>query len=217
MISPPAEDLEALPTATAQLEWVPELLAPAGNWECAKAAVGKRRGRHLLRPEPVQRPDAGRQLHRGRPARADGVSPPARRARLRDVQHAHFSRTNLPAAEAYLRAIIAAGVDAAIVQDIGICRLIRRLSPDFPIHGSTQMTVTSAAGAEFVRALGCQLVVLARECSIREIVAKFARNWRRGTPGVDPAGGVRPRRALRGVFGPVSDERGVGRTLGQPG
>ena len=75
----------------------------------------------------------------------------------------------LPAAEDYLRAIIAAGVDAAIVQDVGVCQLIRRLSPDFPIHASTQMTVTSAAGVEFVRDLGCQLVVLARECSIKEI------------------------------------------------
>jgi collagenase-like PrtC family protease len=47
------------------------------------------------------------------------------------------------------------GVDAAIVQDVGICRLIRHLSPDFPIHASTQMTVTSAAGVEFAHELGC--------------------------------------------------------------
>ena len=69
----------------------------------------------------------------------------------------------------YLRAVIAAGVDAAIVQDAGICRLIRQLSPDFPIHASTQMTITSAAGVDFARELGCSLVVLARECSITEI------------------------------------------------
>lgn len=75
----------------------------------------------------------------------------------------------LGAAEDYLRSIIAAGVDAAIVQDIGICRMIRAISPDFPIHGSTQMTVTSAAGVEFARELGAQLVVLARENSIAEI------------------------------------------------
>src|SRR6202008_4365289 len=72
-------------------------------------------------------------------------------------------------AEQYLRSIIAAGVDAAIVQDVGICRLIRRLSPDFPIHVSTQMTITSARGVEFARELGCNLVVLARECSLKEI------------------------------------------------
>ena len=72
-------------------------------------------------------------------------------------------------AEKYLRSMISAGADAVIVQDIGICRLIRELSPDFPIHASTQMTITSAAGIDFARDLGCNLVVLARECSIAEI------------------------------------------------
>src|SRR5437899_12463623 len=55
------------------------------------------------------------------------------------------------------------------VQDVGMCRLIRRLSPDFPIHVSTQMTITSAGGVEFARELGCNLVVVARECSLKEI------------------------------------------------
>ena len=52
---------------------------------------------------------------------------------------------------------------------MGICRLIRHISPDFPIHASTQMTITSAVGVEFAKELGCNLVVLARECSIKEI------------------------------------------------
>jgi putative protease len=78
-------------------------------------------------------------------------------------------QNELADAENYLRAIIAAGVDAAIVQDVGICKLIRELSPDFPIHASTQMTITSAAGIEFAKNLGCNLAVLARECSIVEI------------------------------------------------
>src|SRR5207247_4473799 len=67
-------------------------------------------------------------------------------------------QNELADAEQYLRAIIAAGVDAAIVQDIGICRLIRALSPDFPIHASTQMTVTSATGVSFAKELGCSRV-----------------------------------------------------------
>jgi putative protease len=72
-------------------------------------------------------------------------------------------------AEDYLRGIIAGGVDAAIVQDVGICRMIRAISPDFPIHCSTQMTVTSAAGVQFARELGAQLVVLARENSLADL------------------------------------------------
>ena len=47
--------------------------------------------------------------------------------------------------------------------------VIRELSPDFPMHASTQMTITSAAGIEFARELSCNLAVLARECSIAEI------------------------------------------------
>jgi putative protease len=75
----------------------------------------------------------------------------------------------LAEAERYVRSMIAAGVDAVIVQDIGICRLIRQLSPDLPIHASTQMTITSPGGLAFARQLGCNLVVLARECSLKEI------------------------------------------------
>jgi putative protease len=61
----------------------------------------------------------------------------------------------LTQAQQYLKTIISAGVDPVIVQDIGIYRLIRHLSPDFPIHTSTQMTITSAAGVEFAKSLGC--------------------------------------------------------------
>jgi putative protease len=67
------------------------------------------------------------------------------------------------------RAIIGAGVDAAIVQDVGLCWLLRRLSSDFPLHASTQMTVTSARGAAFAAGLGCEVVVLARELPVGEI------------------------------------------------
>jgi putative protease len=74
------------------------------------------------------------------------------------------------------------------VQDVGICRLIRQLSPDFPIHVSTQMTVTSAAGMEFARELGCNLVVLARECSLKEIEKILA------GPSTEPSTGITPKR-----------------------
>jgi U32 family peptidase len=146
----------------------PELLAPAGNWECAKAAVengadaiyfGLDRFNARMRAQNFTESNLPQLMqflhHRG----VKGYV---------TVNTLIFPK-ELPEAQQYLRTIIAAGVDAMIVQDVGICRLIRHLSPDFPIHASTQMTITSAAGVEFAKSLGCQLVVLARECSLKEI------------------------------------------------
>src|SRR5215831_17822109 len=147
---------------------LPELLAPAGDWECAKAAVengadaiyfGLDKFNARMRAHNFTEADLPRLmefLHR-------------RGVRGYVTFNTLVFQNEIADAEHYLRAIIAAGVDAAIVQDIGIARLIRKLSSDFPIHASTQMTVTSAAGVEFCRQLGCNLVVLARECSLAEI------------------------------------------------
>lgn len=155
---------------TAQLPKLirPELLSPAGDWECAKAAVengadaiyfGLERFNARMRANNFTVADLPKLmefLHR-------------RGVRGYVTFNTLIFTPELDDAEQYMRSIIAAGVDAAIVQDVGICRLIRHLSPDFPIHCSTQMTITSAAGVEFARELGCNLVVLARECSITEI------------------------------------------------
>src|SRR5437868_1046398 len=146
----------------------PELLAPAGDWECAKAAVengadaiyfGLEKFNARMRARNFTEADLPRLmdfLHR-------------RGVKGYVTFNTLVFEDEMAAAEQYLRTIIAAGVDAAIVQDVGICRLIRQLSPDFPIHVSTQMTITSAAGVQFARELGCNLVVLARECSLKEI------------------------------------------------
>jgi putative protease len=75
----------------------------------------------------------------------------------------------LPRAVEFLAAIIRAGADAVIVQDLGIVRLIKQMSPGFPVHGSTQMTLTESRGIEFVRRLGVERVILARELSTKEI------------------------------------------------
>ncbi len=66
---------------------------------------------------------------------------------------------------------IDAGVDAAIVQDIGLVRLIQRAFPGFEIHGSTQMTVHDVSGARFMQTLGIERVVLARENTLEDIGA----------------------------------------------
>src|SRR5580692_3314530 len=147
---------------------LPELLAPAGDWECARAAVengadaiyfGLEKFNARMRAHNFSRDDLPRLMEFLHQRGVKGYV----------TFNTLVFENELAEAEECLRDMIAAGVDAAIVQDVGICRLIRRLSPDFPIHVSTQMTVTSAAGVEFARELGCQLVVLARECSLKEI------------------------------------------------
>jgi putative protease len=161
-------DAESAPRSALPVPRLPELLSPAGDWECAKAAVengadaiyfGLDRFNARMRAHNFTEGDLPKLmefLHR-------------RGVRGYVTMNTLVFENELADAEHYLRSIIAAGVDAAIVQDVGICRLIRELSPDFPIHASTQMTITSAAGVEFARDLGCNLAVLARECSITEI------------------------------------------------
>lgn len=68
-----------------------------------------------------------------------------------------------------IEAIARAGADAIIVQDIGIARLARKIAPELPVHGSTQMSITSAQGCEFARQMGCSRVVLGRELTLAEI------------------------------------------------
>ena len=160
---------ESNPQSAIRNPQLPELLAPAGDWECAKAAVengadaiyfGLDKFNARMRANNFTEADLPKLmefLHR-------------RGVKGYITFNTLVFENEIADAQKYLRAIIAAGVDAAIVQDVGICKLIRELSPDFPIHASTQMTVTSAAGIEFARDLGCNLVVLARECSIAEIV-----------------------------------------------
>ncbi|GHF28637.1 protease [Deinococcus metalli] len=72
-------------------------------------------------------------------------------------------------AERQIITLAEAGVDALIVQDHGVARLIRDICPDLPVHGSTQMSVTSAEGAEHARRFGASRVVLGRELSLRDI------------------------------------------------
>ena len=163
----PTESVKNEPGA-AKMARLPELLAPAGDWDCAKAAVENGADAIYFGLEKF---NARMRAHNFTEADLQKLMEFLHRRGVKGYVtfNTLVFENELADAEKYLRAIISAGVDAAIVQDVGICRLIRKLSPDFPIHASTQMTVTSAGGVEFARELGCNLVVLARECSIKEI------------------------------------------------
>ncbi len=75
----------------------------------------------------------------------------------------------LETAVSILPQIAAAGADSIIVQDIGIAKLARQIVPDLDIHGSTQMSITSAEGIKLAQQFGVSRVVLARELSLAEV------------------------------------------------
>ena len=74
-----------------------------------------------------------------------------------------------PEAAKTLASIAKTGVDAIIVQDLGIARLAHQIAPGLELHGSTQMSITSADGIKLAQSFGISRVVLARELSLDEI------------------------------------------------
>lgn len=69
----------------------------------------------------------------------------------------------------YIKFLYKIGIDAVIIQDVGLAYLIRNNFPDFEIHGSTQMTIHNGEGAEYYKNLGFKRIVLSRELTINEI------------------------------------------------
>ena len=156
------------PSAKPPERALPELLAPAGHWEALRAAAangadaiyfGVEAFNARMRAANFQRselPELMTWLHRR------GIKG------YLTVNVLVFSDELQEAAELVLAAA-AAGVDALIVQDIGLARLARRLAPELAVHASTQMSITSAAGVAQAVALGCRQVVLARELSLKDL------------------------------------------------
>ena len=146
-----------------------ELLSPAGNWDCARAAV-------------AAGADA---IYFGLPKfnarlRADNFSE-ADLPELMAFLHKHGVKgfvamntlifTNeIEAAEKQLRLVGEAGVDALIIQDLGLAKMAREIIPHVELHASTQMTITSPEGLAFLETLfPMERAVLSRELSISEI------------------------------------------------
>jgi putative protease len=146
----------------------PELLAPAGNWECARAAVAN--GADAIY---FGLPDFNARL------RADNFTG-ADLPELMSFLHQHgvkgYTAFNtliftgeIPRAIERLRELEAAGVDAVIIQDLGLASIVKEVAPRLRLHASTQMTITSPEGLAFAARLGIDQAVLARELSLREL------------------------------------------------
>lgn len=148
----------------------PEVLAPAGDTDMMRAAI--RAGADAVY-FGVQGFNA-----RARAANFDA----AELDRTLDELHAHGVKGyltlntlvfehELSQVEQVVRAAARAGVDALIVQDLGLVKLAQAVAPELHVHASTQMTCTDAASVELARSLGARRVVLARELSLTEIAA----------------------------------------------
>ncbi|HJU68661.1 MAG TPA: U32 family peptidase [Gemmatimonadaceae bacterium] len=149
---------------------IPELLAPAGSLDAVRAAVANGADAVYLGAERFNARDEGAQLTLDELATACRIAH-GRGARVYLTLNTLLKPTELVDALLLLGEAIDRGVDAAIVQDIGLVRLVQRIYPGFELHGSTQMTVHDASGARVMRALGLPRVVLARENTVADIRA----------------------------------------------
>jgi putative protease len=148
----------------------PELLAPAGDEECLRAAVANGADAVYFGLEDF---NARRRATNFTLAGLPGTMDYLRRHNVKGYVAFNtlvFS-DELPRAADFARGIIEAGADALIVQDLGLMRLIRTMSSTFPIHASTQTTQTHADGIARLAELGVSRVILARELSIADINA----------------------------------------------
>lgn len=145
-----------------------EILAPAGSFESMKAAVAAGADAVYI---------GGSRF--GARAYADNLDEERLKEAI-DYVHIHgrsiYMTVNTLVKEKelselydYLLPYYKQGLDAVIVQDMGVFSYVREHFPDLPVHASTQMTVTGASGAKLMRRLGASRIVTARELSLEEI------------------------------------------------
>src|SRR5688500_14967648 len=149
---------------------IPELLAPAGSLDAVRAAIANGADAVYLGAERFNARDEGAQLSMEEVGEACRLAH-ERGRRIYLTLNTLVKPAELADALLLLGEAVDAGIDAAIVQDVGLVRLIRRVFPRVEIHGSTQMTVHDASGAAFMRDLGIERIVLARENTLDDIRA----------------------------------------------
>lgn len=147
---------------------VPELLSPAGSLDAVRAAVANGANAVYLGAQRFNARDEGAQLTLEELGEACRIAH-ARGCRIYLTLNVLVKPHELVEALDFLGAAIEHGIDAVIVQDLGLIALIREIYPDLEIHGSTQLTVHDAAGARVLRDLGVRRVVLARENTLEDL------------------------------------------------
>jgi putative protease len=148
----------------------PELLSPAGSLDAVRAALANGADAVYLGAERFNARDEGAQLTLAEVGEACRLAH-ERGKRIYLTLNILLKPAELADALMFLGEAIDLGVDAAIVQDVGLVRLIQKVYPGFEIHGSTQMTVHDESGARVMHELGVERVVLARENTLEDIRA----------------------------------------------
>ena len=146
-----------------------ELLSPAGDWRCATAAIengadaiyfgldcGFNARHRATNFGLADLPKLGQLLRR-------------RGVRGYATMNTLVFPSEMPPLIETVKQIAEAGIDAVLVQDFGVARIVREVCPELEIHASTQMSLTSAETIAVAQRLGLSRVVLARELSIAEI------------------------------------------------
>ena len=145
-----------------------ELLAPVGSFEALKAAVQNGANAVYLGGKDFGARASANNFDR------DELKEAVKYAHIRGVQV--FVTTNTLRKEneiedflEYAKFLYDIDVDAIILQDIGMARLIKRELPDFELHASTQMVAHSLEDVKYLESVGFDRVVLAREVTVEEI------------------------------------------------
>ena len=145
-----------------------ELLAPVGSFESLKAAVQNGANAVYLGGKDFGARASANNFDR------DELKEAVKYAHIRGVQV--FVTTNTLRKEneienflEYVKFLYDIDVDAIILQDIGMARLIKRELPDFELHASTQMVAHSLEDVKYLESVGFDRVVLAREVTVEEI------------------------------------------------
>lgn len=147
---------------------VPELLAPVGDFDCLVAAVQNGADSVYFGSSNFNARASATNFT------LDTIEKSIDYAKLRNVK-THLTLNTLIKDNEFEEAVEVAnkvysyGIDAIIVQDLGLARYLIKHFPDLPIHASTQMTIHNLAGALKIQDLGFKRVVLSREVSIPEI------------------------------------------------
>lgn len=145
-----------------------ELLAPVGSFEALKAAVQNGANAVYLGGKDFSARASANNFDR------DELKEAVKYAHIRDVQVFVTANTLIKQDEIesfveYAKFLYDIDVDAIILQDIGIAKLIKKLLPDFELHASTQMVAHSLEDVKYLENAGFDRVVLARELNVNEI------------------------------------------------